>query len=40
MNRLSCNGIGGYFYAPLAQMVEHLTFNQRVTGSNPAWGIP
>lgn len=23
--------------APLAQMVEHLTFNQGVVGSNPAW---
>ena len=22
---------------PLAQLVEHLTFNQRVAGSNPAW---
>ena len=22
---------------PLAQLVEHLTFNQRVVGSNPAW---
>ena len=22
---------------PLAQSVEHLTFNQRVAGSNPAW---
>ena len=24
------------FYEPLAQLVEHLTFNQRVAGSNPA----
>ena len=24
-------------YEPLAQSVEHLTFNQRVAGSNPAW---
>ena len=24
---------------PLAQLVEHLTFNQRVAGSNPAWLI-
>ncbi len=22
---------------PLAQLVEHLTFNQRVGGSNPPW---
>ena len=22
---------------PLAQLVEHLTFNQRVRGSNPLW---
>src|SRR5699024_12855177 len=24
-------------YEPLAQSVEHLTFNQRVTGSIPVW---
>ena len=24
---------------PLAQLVEHLTFNQRVRGSNPLWLI-
>ena len=24
-------------FEPLAQLVEHLTFNQRVAGSNPAW---
>ncbi len=24
-------------YEPLAQSVEHLTFNQRVEGSNPSW---
>ncbi|VXB97909.1 hypothetical protein BACI71_160099 [Bacillus mycoides] len=24
-------------YEPLAQLVEHLTFNQRVEGSNPSW---
>ena len=23
------------FHGPVAQLVEHLTFNQRVTGSNP-----
>ena len=25
--------------APLAQSAEHLTFNQRVVGSNPTGGI-
>ena len=25
------------FYGPLAQSVEHLTFNQVVGGSNPPW---
>ncbi len=25
------------FNEPLAQLVEHLTFNQRVGGSNPPW---
>ena len=25
------------FYDPLAQTVEHLTFNQGVRGSNPRW---
>jgi hypothetical protein len=24
-------------YGPLAQLVEHLTFNQGVAGSSPAW---
>ena len=24
-------------YEPLAQSVEHLTFNQRVEGSSPSW---
>ena len=24
-------------YEPLAQSAEHLTFNQRVWGSNPQW---
>jgi hypothetical protein len=28
-----------FFYEPLAQLVEHLTFNQRVVGSNPTWLI-
>ena len=28
-----------HFYEPLAQLVEHLTFNQRVEGSNPSWLI-
>ena len=26
-------------YVPLAQSVEHLTFNQGVEGSNPSWYI-
>src|SRR5947199_1365323 len=25
------------YYVPLAQLVEHLTFNQRVEGSSPSW---
>ena len=25
------------FYEPLAQLVEHLTFNQGVDGSSPSW---
>ena len=28
-----------HFFEPLAQSVEHLTFNQRVEGSNPSWLI-
>ncbi len=28
-----------FFYEPLAQLVEHLTFNQRVEGSSPSWLI-
>ena len=24
-------------HEPLAQLVEHLTFNQRVEGSSPSW---
>ena len=28
-----------YVYAPLAQLVEHLTLNQGVRGSNPD-GVP
>ena len=27
---------GLFYFEPLAQLVEHLTFNQRVAGSNPA----
>ncbi len=27
------------FYEPLAQLVEHLTFNQGVEGSSPSWLI-
>ena len=30
---------GRYFFAPLAQMAEHLTFNRVVVGSNPTWGM-
>jgi hypothetical protein len=26
-----------YYLEPLAQLVEHLTFNQRVEGSSPSW---
>jgi hypothetical protein len=26
-----------FFFEPLAQSVEHLTFNQRVEGSSPSW---
>ena len=26
-----------FLYEPLAQSVEHLTFNQRVEGSSPSW---
>ena len=25
------------YFEPLAQLVEHLTFNQRVEGSSPSW---
>ena len=28
-----------YDRRPLAQLVEHLTFNQRVEGSSPSWLI-
>lgn len=24
-------------YVPLAQLVEHSTFNRKVSGSNPEW---
>ena len=33
-NRRRSNS-GGYVFAPIAQLVEHLTVNQRVTGSSP-----
>ena len=29
--------INNTIFEPLAQSVEHLTFNQRVAGSIPAW---
>ncbi len=32
--RLPCMRQAGYFFAPLAQLVEHLTFNQRVGSSS------
>ena len=28
---------GSPFFEPLAQLVEHLTFNQGVEGSSPSW---
>ncbi len=31
------NRICFLIYVPLAQSVEHLTFNQRVEGSSPSW---
>ena len=31
--------VGGIFYAPLAQLGEHSTFNRGVMGSNPIWSI-
>jgi hypothetical protein len=34
-NRLSIWSHKGF--EPLAQLVEHLTFNQRVEGSSPSW---
>lgn len=27
-----------HFYAPIAQLVEHQTFNLGVVGSTPTWG--
>ncbi len=33
MQNLQCH----HTYGPLAQLVEHLTFNQVVWGSNPQW---
>ena len=37
----SCEGSNpsspAIFLEPLAQLVEHLTFNQRVEGSSPSW---
>ena len=26
------------YYSPIVQLVEHLTVNQYVAGSSPAWG--
>lgn len=28
-----------YRYAPIAQLVEHLTCNEVVAGSSPAWSF-
>ena len=36
---LILNEVGGIFYAPLAQMGEHSTFNRGVMGSSPIWSI-
>ena len=36
---LILNEVGGIFYAPLAQLGEHSTFNRGVMGSSPIWGI-
>ena len=36
---LILNEVGGIFYAPLAQLGEHSTFNRDVMGSSPIWGI-
>ena len=30
---------GRYFFAPLAQLAKHSTFNQVAVGSNPTWGM-
>ena len=38
-NTLSC-GRSSINYDPLAQLAEHLTFNQGVRGSNPRWVTP
>ncbi len=36
-SRIGSNPISPAIYEPLAQLVEHLTFNQGVVGSNPTW---
>lgn len=39
LDRLSYVEVGGCFFAPLAQLEEHLTFTQRAAGSNPVWSM-
>ena len=36
---LILNEVGGIFYAPLAQMGEHSTFNRVAMGSNLVWSM-
>jgi hypothetical protein len=36
-SRAGSNPASPAIFEPLAQLVEHLTFNQRVRGSNPLW---
>ena len=31
--------VGGIFYAPLAQLGEHSTFNRVVMGPSPIWSM-
>ena len=31
--------VGGIFYAPLAQMEEHSTFNRVAMGPSPIWSM-
>ena len=36
---LILNEVGGIFYAPLAQMGEHSTFNRVAMGPSPIWSM-